>query len=323
MSQTRASSACSAPSRPHQVRLRDVDSVRALLKAGVDVTFHTGEEPPLVIACKLQSCDLVHMLAAAAPPAPAMPNNVGGGGSVVNGPFRCDPPLHVVAQLGCVDVGECLLSNGADVNLLSSIAGDTPLLRAICHGRSDFIRLLHAHAAEWLKPGRGGIAPFVLASITQNTSAAECCLDAGITCPAPISSLDLLRVLLAFPSVDAVTAAACKRLLLLWEQGAAQRHLAESLLLQWFGLLLVSSADAGAPSPIFSVLTASLVAICRRSGRYCPTSPPRLCPCHLTSRVVFPHPQLLRSAAAPLQQCGVKLSIRLPQVPVRAAAAAA
>jgi hypothetical protein len=28
--------------------------VRALLKAGVDVTFHTGEEPPLVVACRLQ-----------------------------------------------------------------------------------------------------------------------------------------------------------------------------------------------------------------------------------------------------------------------------
>jgi hypothetical protein len=214
----------------------------------------------------LQSCDLVSMLAAVHP-ATALHINTGGSISVVNGPFRCDPPLHVVAQLGCVDVGECLVSNGADVNLMSAIIGDTPLLRAICHGRNDFVRLLHAHAAEWLKPGRGGITPHVLSSITQNAAALECCDDAGIARSADISSLDILRVLLAFPIVDAVTAAACTMLLSLWEQGGSARLLVESLLLQWFGLLLVSSADAGAPSPIFSVLIASLVAICRRSGR--------------------------------------------------------
>jgi hypothetical protein len=269
--------------------------VRALLKAGIDVTFHTGEEPPLVIACKLQvllilsptkriirnkhlqSCDLVALLATVHP-APNVPAHAGGGSSVVNGPFRCDPPLHVVAQLGCVDVGECLISNDADVNLMSAISGDTPLLRAICYNRSDFIRLLHAHAAEWLKPGRGGVAPHVLASITQNAAALECCQDAGIASPAEISSLDLLRVLLAFPTVDAVTAAACRMLSLLWEQGGSARILVESLLLQWFGLLLVSSSDSGAPSPIMNVLGASLVAICRRSGRFMTICLPILLP---------------------------------------------
>ena len=205
---------------------------------------------------------------AAVHPAPTLHINAGGSNSVVNGPFRCDPPLHVVAQLGCVDIGECLLSNGADVNLMSAIIGDTPLLRAICHGRNDFVRLLHAHAADWLKPGRGGITPHVLASITQNAAALECCDDAGIARSADISSLDILRVLLAFPMVDAVAAAACRMLLSLWEQGGSARLLAENLLLQWFGLLLVSSADAGSPSPIISVLSTSLIAICRRSGRY-------------------------------------------------------
>ena len=210
------------------------------------------------------------MLAAAPPP--AIPSfNAAACSSVVNGPFRCDPPLHVVAQLGCVNVGERLLSHGADVNLLSPITGDTPLLRAICHGCSDFIRLLHTHAAEWLKAGRGGVSPCVLASITQNAAATECSSDAGIA-PAEISSLDLLRALLAFPSVDAVTASACKMLLLLWERGGGQRCLVESLLLQWFGLLLVSSSDSASPSPIIGVLSASLVAICKRSGR-CPPLP--------------------------------------------------
>jgi hypothetical protein len=204
---------------------------------------------------------------AAAPPAATLPLHAGSTSSAVNGPFRCDPPLHVVAQLGCVAVGESLLSHGADVNLMSAITGDTPLLRAICHGCSDFIRLLHAHAADWLKAGRGGISPCVLASITQNAAATECCLDAGIMSPIEISSLDLLRALLAFPSVDAVTAAACNMLLLQWERGGCHRCLVESLMLQWFGLLLVSSSDAGAPSPIVGVLSASLVAICRRSGR--------------------------------------------------------
>jgi ankyrin repeat protein len=197
----------------------------------------------------------------------------------LNAPFRCDPPLHVVAQLGSVDVGECLLSNGADVNLLSAITGDTPLHRAICYDRSDFIRLLHAHAAEWHKPSRGGVAPLVLAHITRNAAALECCLDAGISSTADISSFDILRVMLAFPSVDAVTAAACSMLLLLWEQGAGQRSIAESLQLQWFGLLLVSSADAGSPSPIINVLSSTLVAICRRSGRFLlpHTPPPQSC----------------------------------------------
>ena len=215
-----------------------------------------------------QSCDLVSMLASARP-APAVPGT-SGGGSVVNGPFTCDPPLHVVAQLGCVDMGECLLANGADVNLLSAITGDTPLHRAICYGRSDFIRLLHAHAAEWHRPSRGGVAPFVLASITQSAAALECCADAGVASPAEISSLDLLRVMLAFPSVDTVTAAACRMLLSLWEQGAGQRGVADSLQLQWFGLLLVSSADAGSPNPIVNVLSATLIAICRRSSRSFP-----------------------------------------------------
>jgi hypothetical protein len=150
----------------------------------------------------LQSCDLVALLATVHA-APNLPVRAGGGSNVVNGPFRCEPPLH-----------ECLMSNGADVNLMSAISGDTPLLRAICYNRSDFI-LLHAHAAEWLKPGRGGVAPHVLASITQNTAALECCQDAGIASPTDISSLDLLRVLLAFPTVDAVTAAACRMLSLL------------------------------------------------------------------------------------------------------------
>ncbi len=48
----------------------------------------------------------------------------------------------------------------------------------------------------------------VLASITQNAAALECCQDAGIASPPDISSLDLLRALVAFPTVDAVTAAA-------------------------------------------------------------------------------------------------------------------
>jgi hypothetical protein len=204
---------------------------------------------------------------AAAPPPVSSPLHASGGSSAVNGPFTCDPPLHVVAQLGCVDVGERLLSSNADVNLISAITGDTPLLRAICYGRSDFIRLLHAHAADWLKAGRGGVSPCVLASITENAAAMQCCLDVGTTPPAEVSSLDLLRTLLAFPTVDAVTAAACAMLLLLWERGGSHRCLVDSLLLQWFGLLLVSSSDATSPSPIISVLSASLLAICRRSAR--------------------------------------------------------
>jgi hypothetical protein len=160
-----------------------------------------------------------------------------------------------------------LLCNGADINLLSAITGDTPLLRAICYRRDEFIRLLHAHAAEWMKPGRGGVTPHLLASITQNSSAIECCEDAGITPYAEISGLELLRVLLAFPLIDAVTCAACRMLQQLWERGGVQRYLAESLLLQWFGLLLVSSADASSPSPVFTVLSASLISICERSCR--------------------------------------------------------
>ncbi len=313
--------------------------MRALLKAGVDVTFHTGEEPPLVMACRLQvrahgvsfansnlnpeslirrppqSYDLVSMLASALP-APGPPSTAGGG-SVVNGAFRCDPPLHVVAQLGCVDMGECLLANGADVNLLSAITGDTPLHRAICYDRSDFIRLLHAHAAEWHRPSRGGVAPFVLASITQSAAALECCANAGVASPAEISSLDLLRVMLAFPSVDTVTAAACSMLLSLWEQGAGQRGVAESLQLQWLGLLLVSSADAGSPNPIVNVLSATLIAICRRSSR----SLPPLAASPVAPRICFPivpltlsRPQFLRSNAAPVQLRLLQLPGGRPQV---------
>ena len=90
----------------------------------------TGNRHRFASITRFNFCDLVSMLAAVHP-TPNLRINAGAISSVVNGPFRCDPPLHVVAQLGCVDVGECLLSNGADVNLVSAITAAALLIKCI------------------------------------------------------------------------------------------------------------------------------------------------------------------------------------------------
>lgn len=96
----------------------------------------------------LQSCDLVALLATVHP-APNLPVRAGGGSNVVNGPFRCTSLRSWAASTWA----------SASCRMVRTSTSCPPSL-AIHHYSLlyDFIRLLHAHAAEWLKPGRGGVA---------------------------------------------------------------------------------------------------------------------------------------------------------------------
>jgi ankyrin len=59
-----------------------------------------------------------------------------------------DPPLHLAAEGGFVNVGQKLLDKGVPVDFRAPKGGDTPLHRAAHHGRTAFASLLLARGAN-------------------------------------------------------------------------------------------------------------------------------------------------------------------------------
>lgn len=105
-------------------------AVRELIDDGADVQLtNVRGQTPLHLAALTDNVEVVRMLVS--------------GGANVDGaePAEQMRPLHNCAINGCLQVCECLLQHGADMNVANR-QGDTPLHLAARHGRADIVRLL-------------------------------------------------------------------------------------------------------------------------------------------------------------------------------------
>ena len=77
--------------------------------------------------------------------------------------------LHYAAQNTLIEIGNLLISNGANLEIEDSY-GNTPLWRAVFEskGRGEFIHLLLSAGADRNKPNKSNITPYDLANNIAN-----------------------------------------------------------------------------------------------------------------------------------------------------------
>jgi ankyrin repeat protein len=115
------------------VRANDIEQVRELINAGVDVNYY-GHDEAFVLhdAAQAGSLELVEMLLQAG----ATVDDIDGDG---------DSPLHCAVQAGNLPVIELLIERGADVD--SEGAEGTPIYIATRYGQTEALKVLIAQGA--------------------------------------------------------------------------------------------------------------------------------------------------------------------------------
>ena len=94
-------------------------------------------------------------------------------------------PLFIAADRGSNAIIECLLKNGASVNI-NSDSGWTMMHAAAARGNKKSVRLFHDAGVPFDTPQNGGLTPLHMASIAGNLITAKALLDLG----ASVDSLD-------------------------------------------------------------------------------------------------------------------------------------
>jgi len=180
---------------------KDIQAVRALLKAGVDVNTRRADGAtallwaahwdelemadlllgaganvnaaedrgvtPLARASENRSASMVAKLLAAG----ANPNAAQTSGLT---------PLMTGARTGNLDVVKALLARGADVAVAIPASGQTALMWATAEGHRDVMRELVAHGADVHAPSKIGFTPLLFAARNGDIDAAKILISAGV-----------------------------------------------------------------------------------------------------------------------------------------------
>jgi hypothetical protein len=94
--------------------------------------------------------------------------------------FGCTP-LHVAADVGCVEMAQILIEAGADVNAKDAME-ETPLHFASRRGTTEMCKILLAKGADLDATNSEDLTPLVTAAKAANESVCQSLLDQGATC---------------------------------------------------------------------------------------------------------------------------------------------
>ena len=145
----------------------DVVTADVLLRAGADVNAGEGRGvTPLILACEHANEAMVARLLAA-------------GGNPVTPQANGVTPLMMAARTGNVGVIKKLLGTGADAKAVIPATRQTALMWATAEGHHEAMRVLIAAGSDVRMPSSVGFTPFMFAARNGDIQAAKILMAAG------------------------------------------------------------------------------------------------------------------------------------------------